>query len=573
MGSKINVEELVSKLKDIIKNIEARIKKRENLNYDDVLNVMREIEAILKIKCHNSGYYDLVNLNRELMSFISYIKSMTKDTSDWEHHRKMLKRLKQIVLKYTDLGSNNEIKEWKRRVRKEITHRNGKPMLTRAMIRSMKSHTNPLEQLIIIVTNCFPNLLSDFAKLSDKKNENYIDYQMQEIALIRLLALCCGIQSMAEIMAKLDREEFIKNINLILGTDLKKFPCDDTISNVINTIKIEELEAIQTRIIKRLIESKTLDKYRLFNKSFYIVIDGSGLYSTRLNLGDDSLHKIHNKETDNEYIEYHRYVLEAKLVCGDYVFSFATEFVENANMNTEKEKQDCELTAAHRLLKKIRKTFPKLLITIGADALYVNKPFMDACIAHKMDYILRYKDTVMTTINEEFINIEKNINGNYEYVNDLGFGSGTKASEGKVNIIKYTEEKEEINKNEKTVETAIITTGSEFMFVTSLTINNNNYKEIVLFGRRRWKIENQGFKEQKSRVLNMEHIYTFDNNGTKVNYYFIQFAHTLLTLLYYGSTIIKKLKETKIEISNLLYQALLKEQQLNLENTIQIRFD
>ena len=287
------------------------------------------------------------------------------------------------------------------------------------------------------------------------------------------------------------------------------------------------------------------------------MIDGTGLFSTRIDLGKNCIYKVHNKDTEEEYIEYQYYVLEAKLVCNDYVFSFATEFVENEYMNNETQKQDCELKAAHRLLDKIRKYYPKLPITIGADALYVNKPFIDACKNHKMDYLLRYKESVMTTIMEEWKIVEKNTYDEYEYVNDIGFGCGTTETEGATNIIKYT------SKSNKT----------NFMFITSIPITKNNYEEIVLFGRRRWKIENQGFKSQKSKILNIEHCYTFSSNGTKAHYYFIQIAHLLLTILYYGSSIIKKLKETNVEISHLIYLELLKIQELDLDQGFQIRFD
>ena len=470
--------------------------------------------------------------------------------------------------------THEQERKFKRRVRKTITHRNGIPLLTRKMIRELKSHANPLEQLIIIIKNVFPNLLDDLSKLTDVRNQSYIEYSMQEITLIRLIALCCGIQSMKEIVTKLDKKEFINNINQILDTNLTEFPCDDTISNVINSINIMELDKLRTKLTKKLIESKTLDKFRLFNGSFYVVIDGSGLFSTQIDLGKNCIYKVHNKDLENEYIEYQYYVLEAKLICNNYVFSFATEFVENEYMNNETEKQDCELKAAHRLLDKIRTNYPKLPITIGADALYVNKPFIDDCKKHKMDYILRYKDTVMTSIMEEFNSIEKTTFDEYEYVNDIGFGCGTKQSEGVTNIIKFTPKKAE---NNEQVDDSVDLTKNlncvSFMFITSLHITKNNYKGMVLFGRRRWKIENQGFKAQKSRVLNIEHCYTFDSNGTKAHYYFIQIAHLLLTILYYGSSIIKKLKETKVEISNLIYQEIIKIQKLDLDQGFQIRFD
>ena len=74
------------------------------------------------------------------------------------------------------------------------------------MIRELKKHSNPLEQLIIIIKNVFPNLLNDLAKLTDTRNQSYIEYSMQEITLIRLIALRCGIQSMKEIVTKLDKK-------------------------------------------------------------------------------------------------------------------------------------------------------------------------------------------------------------------------------------------------------------------------------------------------------------------------------------------------------------------------------
>ena len=175
---------------------------------------------------------------------------------------------------------------------------------------------------------------------------------------------------------------------------------------------------------------------------------------------------------------------------------------------------------------------------------------------------------------EEFNNIEKTTFNEYEYVNDIGFGSGTKQSEGTTNIIKFSSQNIVNNKQlDNTVDLTKNLNYTTFMFITSLHITKNNYKEIVSFGRRRWKIENQGFKAQKSKVLNIEHCYTFDSNGSKAHYYFIQIAHLLLTILYYGSSIIKKLKETKVEISNLIYQEIIKIQELNLEQGFQIRFD
>lgn len=75
------------------------------------------------------------------------------------------------------------------------------------------------------------------------------------------------------------------NINHILKINYIELPHKDTLINIIPSIKFEELENIQTNIIRTLIRSKMLDKYR-YNGFFYVVIDGTGLYSTRVNLGE-----------------------------------------------------------------------------------------------------------------------------------------------------------------------------------------------------------------------------------------------------------------------------------------------
>lgn len=118
-----------------------------------------------------------------------------------------------------------------------------------------------------------------------------------------------------------------------------------------------------------------LDKY---NGLFHIVIDGTGLYSTKINLGGQAITKVYNEGQDNEYKLYSYYVLDAKLICGNMTVSMATEFVlnetyidENGNEIRKFDKQDCELKVAYRLLNKIKKRFPKLPIVIGGDALYI----------------------------------------------------------------------------------------------------------------------------------------------------------------------------------------------------------
>ena len=424
--------------------------------------------------------------------------------------------------------------------------------VTMDMKRELLENTNILEELMIIINQYFPYLNDKFSGLYDKRKK--ITYEMNICLFTKLFALCSGINSMKAITDNFNTKMAISNMNNIFNTEHKHLPHHDTLDDIIKTLTYEELEDIQTSMIKTLIKGKILDKYRFNNCQFLIVIDGTMLFNTDKDLGEHAITQTFNKGSDDEYSLYGYYVLEAKLVCEDFVFSLASEFIENSNMTTEEDKQDCELKAAYRLLDKIKKRFPKLPIIISGDALYAKKKFMDYCTNYGFDYLIRYKQGAMSTIEDEFNGLETIKIDNYEYVNNLSYGSGTKASNGETNIIRYTED------------------DTEFTYITSLEINMDNYIAIVVFGRKRWKIENQGFKEQKKGVLNIEHITSKNFNCTRNNYLLIQFAHTILNLLYYGNVLVKQLKETKKRVSELIKITLTQIiVPLNLTRNIQLR--
>ena len=77
----------------------------------------------------------------------------------------------------------------------------------------------------------------------------------------------------------------------------------------------------------------------------------------------------------------------------------------------------------------------------------------------------------------------------YTYVSDLLYQSH------KLSICELIEEKTEIE-NEKKVKKVVT-----FRYLSSLEISSANIKDIIKTGRKRWKIENEGFNTQKIMVM------------------------------------------------------------------------
>jgi len=163
-------------------------------------------------------------------------------------------------------------------------------------------------------------------------------------------------------------------------------------------------------------------------KKWLIIIDGTQLYSGNIKINDKCLERHYNKGTENETVNYHVDVLEAKIYFGpNLVCSICSEFIENngedteryRGMSEEKRKQDCELKAFKRMAEKLKKAFPRLLFYLLMDSLYAAKPVMDICKENEWDYIIRFKDGSIPYIAKEYEDIpEKENVMNAEYINE-----------------------------------------------------------------------------------------------------------------------------------------------------------
>lgn len=88
----------------------------------------------------------------------------------------------------------------------------------------------------------------------------------------------------------------------------------------------------------------------------------------------------------------------------DICVSIMTEFVENQG---EAEKQDCELKAFYRLIKRLRDEFPMLPICICGDSLYACDNFFTECQAAGCRYLLRFKEGSIPSIYGEYQELRK----------------------------------------------------------------------------------------------------------------------------------------------------------------------
>ena len=400
--------------------------------------------------------------------------------------------------------------------------------MNRKQRRELRKDKNLIIELYSIIKKYLPDLLNKFEKLTDVRHQSYVTYNMKTICVTRLFGLICGLTSLSNISSdEFNTDVCIKNISSICNTQLTELPYWETIQDVFMNIKISELKDIQKYIVKTLLRSKMFDKYK-FDGAFQLLFDGTGLSNHNYNLNGNCLKRKHK----DGQISYYKYVLECKLVVGNIVISLDSEFIENNQMLTEKQKQDCETKAFKRMIKRIKSNYPKYKFIITGDGLYATTPIINICKKYHWFFIFNLKPDRLKEVNDIF-------EGNIKLLNE--------------------------------------TSKTNYFLSSNIEFKNNliNVFKYIDIGRKRWKIENEGFYTQKHRTFDITHLNSRNDNSMKCHYYFIQFAHTIRQLLELGNLLAKSLKLKIKEVSANLLKSLTStiSDLNNIETNIQLRFD
>ena len=123
-------------------------------------------------------------------------------------------------------------------------------------------------------------------------------------------------------------------------------------------------------------------------------------------------------------------------------------------------------------------------------------------------------------------------NGTAFYANHVEEVAG---KEQIMNIFEYEYKMKDKNGNEKNI---------RFQWVTSLELTKRNLEEMIIAGRGRWKIENEGFNNQKHGVYRIEHLNSKNSNAMKNHYLFTQISDILMQLYLAWNPYIKEIKQT-----------------------------
>ena len=237
-----------------------------------------------------------------------------------------------------------------------------------------------------------------FLEIPDSRQETKVEHGMHDVLMSGFAMMFYQDSSLLEFQERL--EEAIHKNNLQTLFQVESIPKDSQMREVIDEVESRELESLFEDFLRPLQRGKHLEGYRVLGDYYLISVDGSGYFSSD---------KIHcsgclKKETKKGKIGYEHTIVQSALMHPDkrQVFPLAPEEVRNTE---GRGKQDCEIEAGKRLVRKIRRSHGKLKIIIVGDSLYSKQPFMEALAEEGMRYVLVVKGDdhklLMEWVNEQ----------------------------------------------------------------------------------------------------------------------------------------------------------------------------
>lgn len=278
----------------------------------------------------------------------------------------------------------------------------------------------------------------EFSKIKDPKKRS--KFSITDCLLSALGMFYLKMPSLLKFVnaAKEPNNPIVRNLMNLYG--VSKVPSDTNLRVRLDDIEIgNTFQYAIDGLISKLQRSKVLEDFRGYKDHYIVAIDGTGYFSS------DEIHceNCCIKEHKDGSVSYYHQVLAAVMVSPGRKEALPVG-IEPIIKQDGTIKNDCEINAAKRLLRRIRKSHPNLKMVVVMDALYANGPLIKLIEELNLKYIINAKN--LPHMYKKFETSEKIVKhevktdkkeGKYKFANDLELNATH--PDIKVNYVEYNE--------------------------------------------------------------------------------------------------------------------------------------
>jgi Transposase DDE domain len=337
----------------------------------------------------------------------------------------------------------------------------------------------------------FGLLRTGFAAIADHRPGN------PDIALADALMSAFAMFSLkSPSLLAFDRERTEGNLQRVYG--MERVPCDTSMREILDPVVPESLRPLYQRVFGALQRGKVLEDMVFVEDHYLVAFDGTGYFSSQ-QIHCASCLEMHHQ---NGTLTYRHQMLGAALIHPDKreVLPLTPEPIIKQDGTT---KNDCERSAAKRLIAKLRQDHPHLKLIVTEDSLSSNAPHIEVLQDHQMHYLLGVKEGDHASLFAHVAAAERAGRVSYYDRDDAKTGlrhrfrfvSDVPLNEANADLLVNFLECWEWDQDQV----------QHFSWVTDLRVNKGTVYQLMRGGRARWRIENETFNTLKNQGYHFEH--------------------------------------------------------------------
>ncbi len=337
----------------------------------------------------------------------------------------------------------------------------------------------------------FGLLRTGFAAIADHRPGN------PDISLVDALMSAFAMFSLkSPSLLAFDRERTEGNLQRVYG--MERVPCDTSMREILDPVVPESLRPLYKRVFGALQRGKALEDMVFVEDHYLVAFDGTGYFSSQ-QIHCASCLEMHHR---NGTVTYRHQMLGAVLIHPDKreVIPLMPEpIIKHDGTN----KNDCERSAAKRLIAKLRQDHPHLKLIVTEDSLSSNAPHIEVLQDHQMHYLLGVKEGDHAYLFEHVAAAERagrvlyydrddaktGLRHRFRFVSDVPLNEAN--ADLRVNFLECWEWDQD--------------QAQHFSWVTDLRVNKGTVYQLMRGGRARWRIENETFNTLKNQGYHFEH--------------------------------------------------------------------
>ena len=300
---------------------------------------------------------------------------------------------------------------------------------------------------------------------------------------------------------------------------MNKIPEDSALREAIDEISPGEFHALFPQLMEVVKEEGVWESREVLGGYMAVSIDGTGHYCS----GKISCQHCMVKNLSNGKQKFYHQKLAGVQMHPDVktVFPLGTEAIVRQDGAT---KNDCEQNAAKRLLPRISTQFASDSLLYVMDALYATGPMVKLIKSLNASFLIGIKEGYVLIQAAQLAakdQLQKAVWSNGKTQGVARFTNGLilngQHQEVLVNYVEF--EQVDIQTGE------IIYANS---WITDISIDQSNARELVSVGRSRWKIENETFNTLKNQDYDLEHSYGHGKEYLATNFATLMFVAFLV---------------------------------------------